>query len=130
MVLHQVMTATAKLIPDSKPPMKQDPGKFMAAKANVPQSLEAVAVKALQVGYGVSAGALYGAMRNRISSPILEGALLGLAVWAVGYLGWLPAADLMPPVTQHSARQIAVPIANHIVFGVAVATAFDGLLRI
>jgi hypothetical protein len=130
LVLHQVMAASAKLIPDSKPPMKQDPGKFMAAKANVPAKLEPAAAKSLQLGYGVTAGALYGAARKRITSPILEGAILGIAVWAVGYLGWLPAADLMPPITQHSPKQIAVPIANHIVFGLAVATAFDGLLRV
>ena len=131
LVLHQVMTASAKLIPNSKPPMNEDPGKFMARKAKVPAKLEPAAAKSLQLGYGVTAGALYGAIRGRQAvNTVVDGAILGLAVWAAGYLGWLPAADLMPPITQQSPRQIAVPIANHVVFGLAVATAFDGLLRV
>jgi len=123
LVLHQVMAASAKLIPDSTPPLNEDPGKFMARKAKVPPKLEPAAVKSLQLGYGVTAGALYGAIRGRHAvNTIVDGALLGIAVWAAGYLGWLPAADLMPPITQHTPRQIAVPIANHIVFAVATAT--------
>src|SRR5436853_1439401 len=124
MVLHQVMTLTGKAIPDSKPPTRQDPGKFMIAKVekivHLPEKLEPAAVKSLQLGYGMTSGALYGAIRNRTASTLLDGALLGIAVWAAGYLGWLPATDLMPPITQQSARQVAVPIFTHIVFGVAV----------
>jgi len=131
LALHQVMAASEKLIPDSKPPMNDDPGKFMARKAKVPAKLESAAAKSLQLGYGVTAGAFYGAIRGRRPvNTLIDGTLLGIAVWAAGYLGWLPAAGLMPPITQQSARQIAVPIANHIVFGVVVATAFDGLLRV
>jgi len=134
MVLQQVMALTAKAVPNSKPPIKQDPGEFMVAKVEehvkLPAKLETAAAKSLHLGYGMTSGALYGAIRNRKSSVFLDGAILGTAVWAAGYLGWLPATDLMPPITQHSPRQIAVPIFNHIVFGIAVATAFDGMMRV
>jgi hypothetical protein len=130
LVLHQLMMLTAKTIPGSKPPMRKDPGEFMAAKLHVPEKFESAAAKSLQLGYGMTSGALYGAIRSRGGSIFLDGALLGIAVWAAGYLGWLPAAKLMPPIIQHAPRQIAVPIVNHIVFGVGVATAFDGLMRV
>ena len=134
LLLQQVMAATAKAIPNSKPPMRQDPGEFMIGKVTehvqLPEKLEAAAVKALALGYGMTSGALYGAMRNRAGSLFLDGALLGISVWAAGYLGWLPATKLMPPVIEHSPRQIVTPIVNHVVFGLAVATAFDGLMRV
>jgi hypothetical protein len=36
--------------------------------------------------------------RPRGGSALLDGALLDIASWAAGYLGWLPALGLMPPV--------------------------------
>src|SRR5438309_472306 len=94
MVLQQVMALSAKAIPDSKPPMKQDPGEFMLAKVRervtVPAKFESAAAKSLHLGYGMTSGALYGAMRNRRASVVADGAIHGIAVWAAGYLGWLP----------------------------------------
>lgn len=131
-VLQQVMALTAKAIPGSKPPMKQDPAKFMISKVDVelPAKLEAAAEKSLQLGYGMTSGVLYGSIRGGRGHVFVDGAALGIAVWAAGYLGWLPAAKLMPPITEQSPKQIGVPIFNHIVFGVAVTTAFDGLMRV
>src|SRR5581483_4874524 len=33
--------------------------------------------------------------------------------WAVGFLGWLPATGLMPPVSRHEPQQVAASIAEH-----------------
>jgi hypothetical protein len=129
-VMQGLLTASAKLLPESKPPMKADPGKFMAEKAHVPEQLQKAAAKSLQMGYGMTSGMLYAAVRPRGGSILIDGTLLGVAVWAAGYLGWLPAADLMPPVTEHTAQQVTVPIVNHALFGIAVVAAYDGMMRL
>jgi hypothetical protein len=46
--------------------------------------------------------------------------LLGIGVWAAGYLGWWPRTRLMSPVTEQHAGQVIVPLLQHAAFGVAV----------
>ncbi|HTL17320.1 MAG TPA: hypothetical protein VL793_08790, partial [Patescibacteria group bacterium] len=65
----------------------------------------------------------------RASRMFGEGALLGLLTWAVGYLGWLPGAKLMPPVWKHQPKQIAMPIAEHALFGVATVAGYRWLQK-
>jgi len=129
----QGMRATSKkLLPDSVPPMRQDPGEFMASKVvpeTAPELVHKAAVGTLQLGYGMTSGALYGALRSRGGNPVIEGTLLGLGVWAAGYLGWLPAIDLMPPISEHNPQQITVPIVEHALFGVAVVAAYDAVVN-
>jgi len=122
-VMQGMLAASKKWLPESRPPIKKDPGEFMSEKIPLPPD-------AFRLGYGTAAGVLYAALRPRGAMPLLDGALLGIGVWAAGYLGWLPATDLMPPVTEHTPQQIAVPIVQHAIFGVAVATAYDGLTRL
>ena len=129
-VMQGMMTASGKLIPGSSPPIKQDPGEFMAGKVPLPEAVRPWAAKSLHLGYGMTPGVLYGALRARRGSPVFDGALLGIGVWAAGYLGWLPATDLMPPITEHEPKQIVVPLVQHALFGVAVAAAYDGLMRV
>jgi len=129
-VMQGMMMASGKLLPDSRPPMKQDPGEFMAKKAKVPPELRKAAAKSLQLGYGMTSGVLYAAMRPRGGSRFLDGSLLGLGVWAAGYLGWLPAADLMPPLSEQEPEQIVVPIVQHALFGVAVVATYDAMARV
>ena len=128
-VMQGMMMASGKLLPESRPPIKKDPGEFMIDKVPLPESVRPLAAKSLHLGYGMTSGVLYGAVRSGPGAPLLEGALLGLGVWAAGYLGWLPATDLMPPINEHEPQQIIVPIVQHAIFGVAVATAYDGLMR-
>lgn len=132
MLMQAMMMTSGKFLPGSRPPIKQDPGKFMLDKVpvDVPEAVRPWAEKSLHLGYGMTSGAIYGALRARHGSPLFDGALLGIGVWAAGYLGWLPAADLMPPVHEHEPQQIAVPIVQHAIFGVAVAAAYDGLMRL
>ncbi len=137
--MQGVMTSRKKLVPDSTPPMRRDPADFMVEKAKstlsqpvrerIPQSLDKAAKKVLPLGYGITSGALYGALRPRGGAIAFEGALLGVAVWAAGYLGWLPAAELMPPVSEHTPRQAVVPIIEHVLFGIAVVSAYDAMTK-
>lgn len=75
--------------------------------------------------YGAAAGALIAAALPRPSLP--AGAAAGTAVWAASYLGWIPAAGLLKPATEHPARRNAMMIAAHLVWGGALALALREL---
>ena len=136
-LMQGMLQMSGKLMPDSVPPIKEDPGEFMLRKAKnalpvsmrekVPESVDKAAAKMLHMGYGMTSGAIYGLLAPRRGNAALNGALLGLGVWAAGYLGWLPATDLMPPLTEHEPNQIAVPIVEHALFGIAVVAAYEAV---
>jgi hypothetical protein len=125
-VMQGLLESGKKLIPEGTPPMRKDPGEFMVEKVPLPPKLKPLAINALRLGYGTTAGLLYSLLPHS-KWRALEGVALGLGVWAAGYLGWLPAAKLMPPVTEQTATQITVPVVEHALFGVAVAKAFEAL---
>jgi hypothetical protein len=136
-LLQGVRTSEQKLLPETMPPMREDPGEFMVEQAEellpeetreqLPATVETAAAKSLALGYGMTAGALYGALRPSGGNLLVDGTVLGLGVWAVGYLGWLPALGLMPPLQQQETEQVAGPIAQHIIFGVATVAAYGWL---
>jgi hypothetical protein len=137
-VLQGLLAGSRRWVPETLPPIRRDPAEFMveqaesalpeARRAQVPPKGKAVAERGLQVGYGATFGLLYGLVAGE-HNPLLAGALLGLATWAVGYLGWLPATGLMPPVIRQEPRQVAGPIATHLGYGIATASAFQWLSR-
>jgi hypothetical protein len=137
-VLQGLLAGASRWAPQTLPPIRRDPAEFLveqaeaalppARRAQVPPTGRAAAEKGLHLGYGATFGMLYGlAVGER--SPLLAGALLGLATWAVGYLGWLPATGLMPPVHRQEPARVAGPIATHVGFGIATASAFRWLSR-
>jgi uncharacterized membrane protein YagU involved in acid resistance len=80
--------------------------------------------------YGMGCGAIFGAVRkwSKLRLPgVLQGAVFGLVVWAVSYMGWVPAVGLLPPVwNQDPARRRELLLA-HIVFGATLGATFDRL---
>jgi uncharacterized membrane protein YagU involved in acid resistance len=82
---------------------------------------------AAHFGYGATVGALYGPVAHALPlPPVASGVAYGLTVWAASYLGWLPAAGILSPATEHPARRTALMIAAHVVWG-ATAGALVGL---
>jgi hypothetical protein len=79
--------------------------------------------------YGAACGALYGAVSGEKidGHPLLAGVGFGLAVWAGSYLGWLPAAGVLSPATEHPARRNALMIAAHAVWGATTGVALERL---
>ena len=133
-LLQKVRTQTQELLPGATPEIKPEPGAFMVEQAEellpgdmaeqVPDSAEHLASKLLAVGYGMTFGALYAAIRPNGGLPLRDGPLLGVIAWSVGYLGWLPAAGLMKPLTQQEPEQALTPIAQHVIFGVATVAPY------
>jgi hypothetical protein len=125
-------------MPQTLPPMKEDPGRFMVqqvkralpkgVRENISHQAEQIAAKALGFGYGTLFAASYAASRREPKNILLEGSALGLATWAAGYLGWLPATELMPPVWKQKPRQVIPGIFSHLGFGILCVGIFS-LLR-
>lgn len=76
-------------------------------------------------GYGALAGALYGLFPGRKR----HGALYGVAVWAVSYLGWIPAMHILKPATRHPHERNFLMLAAHVVWGTALAFGLNELNR-
>jgi hypothetical protein len=105
----------------------------LAEKAGVGEQMgedeREAATWASHFAYGAACGALYGALSGvRLDEhPLAAGAGFGVAVWAGSYLGWLPAAGIISPATEHPARRNALMIAAHLVWGATAAAALAGL---
>jgi len=139
LAIQALLTGTQKWLPSATPPIRQDPGESMVEKAEevlpedtrqeIPDIVETGAARALAVGYGLTFGALYAALCPAGGPPHRDGPVLGLATWAVGYLGWLPALDLMPPVWRQEPLRALTPVAEHIVYGMATVAAYGWLVE-
>ena len=73
--------------------------------------------------FGAFAGSLYTASRLDNHKPALSGPAYGIGVWAISYLGWVPAMGFMPPATRQPSERNAMMIAAHLVWGAALAGA-------
>jgi len=84
-------------------------------------------------GYGAFTGALYGALlgaaaRRSPAAAVLTGAAWGSAIWAASYLGWIPAARLLSPATQHPPARNALMIAANLLQGAVTALLLPHIL--
>jgi len=82
----------------------------------------------LHFGFGGFAGALYGVAAPRLPGPpAAKGAAYGVAVWAAGYLGGMPAFRLERSAAREPAARNALMIAAHVVWGVVLGEVADRL---
>jgi hypothetical protein len=139
-VMQGLMIASRKWSPQTLPPIRQDPGEFMVERGEehlppsirekIPREIETAAARSLALGYGITFGALYAAARPKTKNLMIEGSALGLAAWAAGYLGWLPAIGLMPPITEQEPEQVTGPILSHMLFGIVTVGLYRCLRRL
>jgi hypothetical protein len=133
------MTLAMKLMHEQLPREEQYPlpprqvMEGMAEKTGVNEHLDEdereAATWVSHFAYGAACGALYGALSGeRVDShPVLAGVGFSVAVWAGSYLGWLPAAGLIAPATEHPTRRTALMIAAHVVWGATTGVAVERL---
>ncbi len=80
-------------------------------------------------GYGGAAGAIYGAVSDKIPGPgLLKGVGFGMLLWGGSYLGLLPGTGILKIATDHPARRNLLMIGVHVVWGAATGAVAD-LLR-
>jgi hypothetical protein len=81
-------------------------------------------------GYGTAGGAAYPLTVERLpASPAVKGPLYGLLIWALSYLGWLPAAGIMAPSTRQSRRRNIALVSSHVIWGLTCAVLYACLHR-
>jgi hypothetical protein len=84
------------------------------AASVVSEQDEDVAALASHFAYGTAAGAVFGA----IGRPgLLSGVAFGVAVWAAGYLGYLPALGLAPGAHEEPRERAKLMFTAHVVWG-------------
>ena len=72
--------------------------------------------------YGSAMGGLYAAaVPHPDRGWFWKGSLAGLLVWAVNYLGLLPALKILRPASRHPPARNAVMVISHLVWGLALA---------
>jgi uncharacterized membrane protein YagU involved in acid resistance len=77
---------------------------------------------AAHYAYGAGCGAAYALAEKHLPGPTaVKGALFGIGVWTVSYLGWLPAAGILPPAHREPARRNGLMLLAHVVWGVGAA---------
>jgi len=132
------MTLAMKLMHEQLPAEEQYPlppravTMEVAERAGVKEHLDEgereAATWAGHFAYGAACGAVYGALAaNRRLPHVAAGVGFGLVVWAGSYLGWLPAAGILRPATEHPPRRNALMIAAHVVWGAATGLAVSAL---
>lgn len=70
--------------------------------------------------YGMAGGAVFAWLRRECQlpgSPFLQGLAFGLLVWAGSYMGWVPAARIMPPPEEDQPGRVGTMVAAHVVYG-------------
>ena len=135
-ILQLVRGASQNYAPQTMP-RTRDPGSFMVRQAEqalpvraqnaISQKSEEVVGAGLGMAYGAAFGALFSLIDRDARRPLLEGAMLGIGVWAIGYLGWLPAARLAKPVWREDPKKTGAEVARHALYGIATTTAYRAL---
>lgn len=77
--------------------------------------------------YGAVAGSVLGAADPRMGRA--AGAMAGVAVWTISYLGWIPGVGLLKPATLHPPRRNLLMLAAHLVWGAATASGMREMMR-
>ncbi len=72
-------------------------------------------------GYGSFFAVVYRMTVGRLTRQPAVGALFGLALWAAGYLGYLPRLGLYPSAGDRPKGRVAVVAGSHLVWGAALA---------
>jgi pimeloyl-ACP methyl ester carboxylesterase len=79
--------------------------------------------------YGVSWGAFYGvAAAAARPDPVAGGLAFGTGVWGASYAELVPLGVYQPP-WKYPAKELAVDLSYHVVYGLAVAAAYAALDR-
>ena len=101
-----------------------------AEQADVALTSEAAkdVTTAAHFAYGAACGSILGAVAPRAGA--VTGAAAGVGVWLGSYLGWLPAAGILKPATDHPPRRNGLMITVHLVWGAATALAMRELILI
>lgn len=123
------MTAAMRRLHEALPPGERYPlpAREVTERALPESSRRDGSGAALQAhfGYGALTGAIYACLPRPRPPSIVYGPL----VWAASYLGWIPAAGLLKPATEHPGRRNGLMLLAHVVWGAALTLGLNELER-
>jgi len=126
-----VMLLLQRLLPDREQhplPPEQMADQLASASSKVKRTtteVRRIVAIPLHFGFGAVAGVLFGVSvgRTRVS-PVASAIPFALLVWVVSYLGWVPAARILPPATEQPMGRNALMIVAHVVWGAVTGACF------
>jgi uncharacterized membrane protein YagU involved in acid resistance len=71
-------------------------------------------------------GGLTGAFFALLPAIRGGGMAYGLSVWALSYLGWIPAARILTPARRHPLKRNLLMVVAHIVWGMTLSSGMSG----
>lgn len=125
--MSAVMTTMQRALPAREQyplPPKEITAK-LADEAGIRDDLREPELNALTMlahyGYGATGGGVYALMEGVLPGrPAVKGMLFAMGVWTGSYLGWLPAANILKPATEHPVRRTVLMITAHLVWGASL----------
>ncbi len=70
------------------------------------------------LGFGSAMGAIFRLVQPKLPlPPVISGPLYGLAIVAASYQGWVPAAGIMPSLSDQAPPRRSQLILSHLVYG-------------
>lgn len=120
-----VATAAKSVVEKFFPPRvhgEPEPPEALAEKIaghSLEDGTKAAAGEAIHWGFGVAAGAAYGALAEYFPAATdKEGATFGLTLMTLMHETSLPAMDLAEPVEEQSVRERSSEATSHLVYGI------------
>lgn len=86
----------------------------------LPERARGPAAGILHLGYGATGGAAYAVLTRPGGRGAVTGSLFGLAVWAGGYEGWVPAAGVLPLAHRDRRGRAVTILLAHVTYGAAL----------
>lgn len=80
-----------------------------------------VAALASHLAYGAAAGTVFAGATDERHDVTVLGLGFGLALWAAGYEGWVPAMGVLPPAHRDRRGRVGTMVAAHLLFGAVLA---------
>lgn len=93
---------------------------------------ELAAITAAHFAFGTGSGAVYATLARHLGGlahPVRSGVVFGIALWAVNYQGWVPAAGILPPTPRDRSDRQARLFWAHVVYGTVLGWLSDRLGR-
>lgn len=97
-----------------------------------PPAAKSALTLAAHFGYGIGAGAAFGALRREKDDYATEaavGASLGVLIWGAGWAGWLPLLGVHAAPWSQTTPKVLLPVLDHAVFGAVWGVSSKALSR-
>ena len=80
------------------------------------------------LAFGVGSGALFGLLTRNARARVPLGVGYALLIWLASYEGWVPALNILPPISRDpEPGRAAVMACGHVVYGAALVMALNRL---